>query len=197
VTITDEGRRVYEQIAPLLASLEDVAASAAAGRSMVRGNLRISVHPVFSHFLLGSRLRAFLETYPELKLELVTRDRLGDLVGEGFDLAINLGDPRTSTLVARKLWETRILTVATPSYLKRHGRPEKPGDLAGGHVLIDFRNPENGRPFEWEFHQGKKVVKVPTGPNSRRTSSELPRPYLQKDSQMAHRCILTSKRAIG
>jgi DNA-binding transcriptional LysR family regulator len=65
-------------------------------------------------------------------LELVARDQLGDIVGEGFDLAIWLGEPRASTLIARKLWDTVILTVAAPSYLKRRGQPETLQELESG-----------------------------------------------------------------
>ncbi len=63
----------------------------------------------------------------------------------------------------RKLWDTPIVTVAAPSYLKRHKHPATPLDLVtGGHILIDYCNPETGRPFEWEFHCGRRIVKVPT-----------------------------------
>jgi DNA-binding transcriptional LysR family regulator len=125
--------------------------------------LRIKMHPVFAHLLAGPRFKGFLESHPQLNIELITQDRLGDLVGEGFDLAIHLGEPPASSLVARKLWDTSIITAAAPEYLKRYGRPASPQDMRGsGHVLIDFRNPETSRPFEWEFHRGRKIVQVPT-----------------------------------
>ena len=162
VTITDEGRRFYEQVAPLLNALEDVAASVMEGRTQVRGRLRVKMHPSFAHFLPGPRLRQFLESHPELAVELIARDELGDLVSEGFDVAIHLGEPPLSGLVAKKLWETRIIAVAAASYLRRRGRPATPEDLSqAGHVLIDYRNPETARPFEWEFHRGRKIVRVP------------------------------------
>jgi DNA-binding transcriptional LysR family regulator len=63
----------------------------------------------------------------------------------------------------RKLWDTRIVTVAAPSYLKRHKHPAAPQDLVTDrHSLIDYRDPETGRPFEWEFHRGRRIVKIPT-----------------------------------
>ena len=163
VSMTDEGRRLYEQIGPLLNGLEEAVASVMEGRALVRGRLRVQMHRTFAHFLEGARLRAFLETHPELELELITRDQLGDLVREGFDIAIHIGEPRVSSLVVRKLWDTRIVTVAAPSYLKRHEHPATPQDLvADKHILIDYRDPETGRPFEWEFHRGRRIVKVPT-----------------------------------
>jgi DNA-binding transcriptional LysR family regulator len=123
----------------------------------------VQIHRTFAHFLEGVRLREFLEAHPELELELITRDQLGDLVSGGFDVAIHIGKPPISSLVVKKLWDTRIVTVAAPSYLKRHKHPATPLDLVtGGHILIDYCNPETGRPFEWELHRGRRIVKVPT-----------------------------------
>jgi DNA-binding transcriptional LysR family regulator len=148
VSLTDEGRRFYEQVMPLLAGLEEAAASAAQGTTAVRGRLRVNLDPYFSRLILGPRLGAFLESYPQLRLELITTDRLGDLVADGFDLAVRFGHPRPSTLIARKLLDTRMVTIAAPAYLKRHGHPKDPRELENGHhVCIQFRDPETGRPY--------------------------------------------------
>src|SRR3979409_1183331 len=117
VSLTDEGRRFYEQVLPLLAGLEEAATSAAQGTTAVRGRLRVNLDPYFSRLILGPRLGAFLESYPQLRLELITTDRLGDLVGDGFDLAVRFGHPRPSPLVARKLLDTRMGTIAAPAYI--------------------------------------------------------------------------------
>ena len=103
----------------------------------------------------------FLDRYPELSLELVTRSLPGDLVSEGFDVGIRFEAPATSSLVVRKLLDTRILTVASPSYIKRFGHPGKPSDLSHHHCL-QFRNSATGQPYEWEFHRGRRVVPVKT-----------------------------------
>jgi DNA-binding transcriptional LysR family regulator len=161
VKLTDEGRRFYEQIVPLLSGLEEAAASASQGATAVRGRLRVNIDPFFSRLFLGPRLGAFVEKYPDLQLDLITRDQLGDMVADGFDLAVRFGQPRESTLIARKLLDTRIITVASPAYIKRHGRPLVPADLEREpHTCIHFRDPETGRPFQWEFHRGKKKVLI-------------------------------------
>ena len=163
VSLTDEGRRFYEQVMPLLAGLEEAAASAAQGTTAVRGRLRVNLDPYFSRLILGPRLGAFLQSYPQLRLELITTDRLGDLVGDGFDLAVRFGHPRPSTLIARKLLDTRMVTIAAPAYLKRHGHPKDPRELEKGHhVCIQFRDPETGRPFPWEFHKRRKKLVLET-----------------------------------
>jgi DNA-binding transcriptional LysR family regulator len=148
---------------PLLAGLEEAAASAAQGTTAVRGRLRVNLDPYFSRLILGPRLGAFLESYPQLRLELITTDRLGDLVGDGFDLAVRFGHPRPSTLIARKLLDTRMVTIAAPAYLKRHGHPKDPRELEkGDHVCIQFRDPETGRPYPWEFHKRRKKLVLET-----------------------------------
>ena len=163
VSLTDEGRRFYEQVMPLLAGLEEAAASAAQGAAAVRGRLRVNLDPYFSRLILGPRLGAFLESYPQLRLELITTDRLGDLVADGFDLAVRFGNPRPSTLVARKLLDTRMVTIAAPAYLKRYGHPKDPRELEKGHhVCIQFRDPESGRPYPWEFHKRRKRLVLET-----------------------------------
>jgi DNA-binding transcriptional LysR family regulator len=163
VAMTDEGRRIYDKVSPLLESLEEAVSSAAQGATVVRGRLRVNVDPFFSRQVLAPRLGVFIERYPELELELVGRDQLGDMVAEGFDLAVRFGHPRESALIGRKLLETRMVTVAAPFYLKKHGRPKVPDDLKGGHHLcIQVRDPATGRPFAWEFRCGRKRQVVET-----------------------------------
>lgn len=162
VTLTDEGRRFYGEIAPLLASLEEAANSASTSAVQVRGKLRVNLDPYFSRLILGPALGQFMARYPELYLELQTRDQLGDMVADGFDLAIRFGHPASSSLVARQLLEVRVLTVASPAYLKKHGRPLTPRDMEDErHVCMQFRDPQTARPFGWEFHRpGEPVLHV-------------------------------------
>ncbi|XYH97582.1 LysR family transcriptional regulator [Sorangium sp. So ce1128] len=162
IALTDEGRRFYEQVAPLLAGIEDAATDAAGSSASVRGRLRVNVDPLFSRLVLAPRLHGFLTAHPGLSLELAIRHRLGDLVSEGFDAAVRFGEPEPSALVARLLLKTRILTCASPDYLARRGRPARPVDLGEGrHECIRFRDPATGRPFPWEFHRGNEIIEVP------------------------------------
>jgi DNA-binding transcriptional LysR family regulator len=161
VTLTDDGRRFHAQIAPLLAGLEEATADAVGGAATVRGRLRVNVDPWFARLILAPRLPLLIDRHPGLEIELITRDAIGDLVAEGFDIAVRFGEPEPTGLIARKLLETRIVTVAAPNYLARHGRPKAPADLVG-HTCIQFRDPWSGRPFAWEFHRGRKVVSVET-----------------------------------
>lgn len=163
MSLTEEGRAFYEQVIPHLRGMEEAAAAAARGAGTVRGKLRINLDPVFSRIILGPRLNEFMDAHPELALEFIARDHLGDLIVDGFDLALRFGEPRSSSLVARKLLESGIVTVAAPSYLAARGRPAAPQELgAGHHTCLEFRNPETGKPFPWEFHRKRKRLVVET-----------------------------------
>jgi DNA-binding transcriptional LysR family regulator len=159
VSLTDEGRRFHSQVAPLLAGLEEAASEATGAAHAVRGRLKVNADPWFARLVLAPRLRGFLDAHPQLSLELVVRDTLGDLVSEGFDVAVRFGEPEPSGLIARKLLETRIFTCASPAYLANCGRPQHPRDLVLHECLL-FRDPRSGRPFAWEFHRAGKVVEV-------------------------------------
>jgi len=160
MTLTDEGRRFYEHIAPNLADIEEAATEASGASAIVRGRLRVDLDPFFSWLLLAERLGAFLDRYPDLALDLVTRERAGDMIVDGIDVAMRFGDPApSSTAISDKLLETRILTVASPAYLDRRGWPKHPSELAR-HACIHFHDPVTGRPFPWEFHKGSEMLTV-------------------------------------
>ena len=111
--------------------------------------------------MLAPKLAAFLLQNPGLELRIETRDRIADLVSDGFDLAVRFGEPAPSALIARRLFNARVLTVASPTYIERHGRPSHPQDLASDpHECILAIDPATGRPFDWEFWRGSECVRV-------------------------------------
>ncbi|MBU4682451.1 LysR family transcriptional regulator [Cedecea davisae] len=161
VRLTDEGREFYLQVMPLLAELAEVTGGAAGDAQKIRGRLRVNVDPLFASQILGPRLGAFMDAHPELEIELRSRDELGDLISEGFDLALRFGHPQSSSLIARKLFETRVIAMASPDYLRRFGTPEEPQELeTNAHRCILFREPTTGKPFRWEFHRGREKLMI-------------------------------------
>jgi DNA-binding transcriptional LysR family regulator len=161
VELTDEGRALHERAAEHLAGIGEAAAETAKTRETVRGRLRVNVDPLFSRVVLSPKLSEFLLQNPHLELRLETRERLADLVSDGFDLAVRFGEPAPSTLIARRILDARILTVASPIYVERHGRPVHPRDLANeAHQCIRAIDPSTGRPFDWEFRSGQELIAV-------------------------------------
>jgi DNA-binding transcriptional LysR family regulator len=159
VTLTSEGRRFYDAVVPLMAGLAEAASEAGGAKASAKGTLRVATDALVARNLLAPALPRFFDANPAVAVDLVVTDRLGDLVADGFDVAIRFGDPEPSALVTRKLGDTRVVTVASPAYLARRGRPAHPRDLPD-HECIHFRNPMTGRPYAWEFRRGKEVLEV-------------------------------------
>ncbi len=159
--LTDEGNRLYQLALPHLSGIEDAASAVSGAAETVRGILRVSLNPIFARNVLAPRLPEFTERYPELNLVCVLLPDAGDLVAEGIDVAVRFGPQPPSSMTSRQLLETRVLTVASPSYLKKHGRPGTPEKLAE-HDCIQYIDPQRAHRFEWEFHRGKEVRPVET-----------------------------------
>ena len=159
VVLTDEGRRFHAQVLPLLTSLEEAATEVMSASAAVSGRLRINVDPWFSRMVLAPHLQRFLSRYPLLSLEINVSNYREEMM-TGVDVAVRFGPTEPSSLIARKLVETRIVTCAAPAYLKEHGEPRSPQDLIQ-HEVVLFRDPQTGRPFPWEFHRKSKVLDIP------------------------------------
>jgi DNA-binding transcriptional LysR family regulator len=159
VALTEAGRRLHAEAAPLLAAILEAAEAAADDATRVRGRLKLSVDPWFARIVLAPRLHELLARYPELAVELRITNAAEDMFAGGVDLAVRFGPPPDSALISRKLLDTRVITVAAPSYLARRPPPRTPAEVAG-HEAILFRDPQAGRPFAWEFHRAGEVVEV-------------------------------------
>jgi DNA-binding transcriptional LysR family regulator len=159
LTLTDDGRRFYEQVAPLLTGIENAASEAGSASAKVKGKLRIAIDPLVARTLVAPRIADFLAAHAEATVEILVRDQLDDLVASGIDVAVRFGEPASSSLIGRKLLETRVLTCASSAYLQRRGVPRHPRDLAR-HECILFRDPSTGRPYEWVFMRAGKTAPV-------------------------------------
>jgi DNA-binding transcriptional LysR family regulator len=157
VELTEDGRRFHAEVAPLLSAIGDAAEVVQGSTTRVSGRLRINADPWFARVVLAPQLPRLLQTFPELSIDLQVSNHFEGMLSGGFDLAIRFGTPRDSSLVSRKLLETRVLTCASPAYLERRGAPRHPREIAD-HELLLFRDPETGRPFTWEFHRGGEVL---------------------------------------
>lgn len=166
VEVTDAGHALLSKVLPLLQGIEEAAVGASDQTSAVNGTLRVACDAAFARLVLAPELAQFLKDHPALQLKLETRNDLSDLVSDGFDLAIRFGPPSVSSLVCRRLYSPRVLTVAAPSYLDQRGRPKSPNDLVDdGHECIQAIDPATGKPFDWEFWRGDEKVKVAVSGN--------------------------------
>ncbi|MBB3274991.1 MULTISPECIES: LysR family transcriptional regulator [unclassified Pseudoxanthomonas] len=156
VSLTLEGEIFYARCLRLIADMED--AEGAFRDTRPKGPLRIEVHGTLARHLLFPRLPAFLEAYPDIELDVSEGDRYVDLVREGVDCAVRVGELRDSDLVARRLTLLPEATAASPAYCKRHGTPTDVDTLeTGGHVMVGFKSTAIGALLPLEFQQEGRV----------------------------------------
>lgn len=158
---TEAAQQLAERLRPALSELRDAVESAASGRNgaaPLRGRLAISAPMSFGTLHLGPILARFAAAHPELELRIDYDDSARDLVREGFDLALRIGEPRDASLIGRLLCTDRMVACASPGYLDRHGRPATPADLAVHQVLSYSHLPDSRL---WQFMPEGKPVPVP------------------------------------
>jgi DNA-binding transcriptional LysR family regulator len=137
--LTEDGQAYYEHCLRALAELEAAESVLESGRQQPRGRLRVSVPLAFGHHYAAPALWGLMDRYPQLEIEISFSDRMIDLVQEGFDIAIRIGDlPDTDRLNARRLGAQSMGLAASPAYLQRVGRIDAIDDLTG-HRGIAYR----------------------------------------------------------
>jgi DNA-binding transcriptional LysR family regulator len=166
--LTPEGETFYNRAVQVLADMEEAEREAAAGASP-RGHLSINCNIPFGMRHVLPLIPSFLAAHPEVTVDLVLSDTVIDLLQERADVAIRVGPLRDSSLVARKLGTSRMVVVASPAYLARHGTPSSPEDLADHRGIgWTFFRTIGG----WPFHTDKGVETVLPSPAAHASDGE-------------------------
>jgi DNA-binding transcriptional LysR family regulator len=157
---TAEALQLYEHVRQLLDAVDGVRAGERGAQ--LTGTLRVSAPSAYGRRRLCPLAPEFLRQHPLVRLEIVLTEQDSDLIGEGFELGVRIGELPASTLMARPIDSIEYLLVATPDYLERHGTPESPIELAD-HACIALGG--SGRFARWEFESenGRQAVEV-SGP---------------------------------
>ncbi|MFL9931096.1 LysR family transcriptional regulator [Paraburkholderia sp. RL18-103-BIB-C] len=153
--LTEEGRMYLLHCQQALQSLDDARAALQAGRSIVRGKIRISATSDFGRHVLKGWLDDFNVQYPEVSFAVVLSDSLLNLLHDDIDLAIRFGVPPDSSFVARRLAPNRRVLCASPEYVARHGVPERPQDLDRFDCIVLAS--ASGLANEWRFTRNGEV----------------------------------------
>ncbi|AZO27479.1 MULTISPECIES: LysR family transcriptional regulator [unclassified Mesorhizobium] len=152
--LTSEGIAYYERVAPLLRALDD-AEDIVQMADTARGLLRVTAPLELGRGLIASWAQLFLSQHSELKLELSVTDRHADLIREGYDMAVRIGDLSDTGLVARRIANLPVVLVAAPVYIERRGQPASI-DALQDHDFI--RHQMAGRPYPVVFANGTQIV---------------------------------------
>ena len=164
VSLTDAGRAFVAQVAPGLEDIRGAMDVARSQQSKPSGMLRINTFAMAAREILAPLVLEYLRRYPDVHVDLVTEGRLVDIVADGFDFGVRMADLVPTDMIAIPLGKPqRHAIVASPSYLKQHGRPRVPPDLLR-HRCVRVRLP-NGSLFRWELRKrGQTALIDVTGP---------------------------------
>ncbi len=164
VRLTVDGERLLERVRPLLVDVEEVDALFRVSQREVVGRLCIDVPSRIARRLIAPALPSLLRRHPRLQLVLGSSDRAVDLVREGVDCAVRVGELADSSLVVRPLGHIALINCASPAYLKDHGEPRHPDDLRM-HWAVGYASLRTGRELPWEHRDGEggdRTVDMPS-----------------------------------
>lgn len=159
LSLTEAGAAYYERAARILAEAAEADSAVSALQDEPRGTLRVNAPMSFGQRHLAPAIGAFLERYPELRLDITLSDRIVDLIGEGYDVAVRIAALPDSSLIAAKLAPNRRLVCATPGYLARAGTPRHPQDLRR-HNCFGYTYQATGNTWRFVGPEGPVAVRV-------------------------------------
>ena len=169
LSVTDTGRAYYERALKIIDEVNDAEQLVSSENLSPRGTLRISAPMSFGTLHLGPAIARFMAQCPDVRIELDLSDRFVDIVGEGYDMAIRIGNLSDSSLIARQIAPAQIVACASPAYLKQRGKPQSPTDLKDHDCLLYG----HGRNVEWVFADKGKPLTVPVKGRLRANNGEL------------------------
>jgi len=164
---TDAGIRFFERAKTAIREADEAELEAKGAGAGLSGRLRVSAATTFARLMIVPRLPEFMARHPELDVDVILDDRVIDLVSEGIDIALRMGDLSDSGAVARRIATGRRSVVATPAYLGRHGFPQTPADLAS-HEAVVYTQLGNS----WAFARGGTEASVAVSGRVRFTAAE-------------------------
>jgi DNA-binding transcriptional LysR family regulator len=160
VQLTQDGMTFFERCRDLLADVDEVESMFRTDSSQVKGRIRVDMGAVMARNVVIPRLPEFLKKYPDIQIEMSCSDRRVDLVREGFDCVVRVGNLTDSGLIARPIGKFTITNYASSAYLEKYGRPRKLEDLQN-HFLIHYVQTWGGKPDGFEYFDGEKYRTLP------------------------------------
>ncbi|HEX2545245.1 MAG TPA: LysR family transcriptional regulator [Ramlibacter sp.] len=160
VTVTPDGAAYYERASRLLNDLDEMEAAMTLAQGKPGGRLRVDVGSSIASNIIIPALPDFYRRYPDIQLDLGVSDRPVDLISDNVDCVIRGGELTEQSLVARRIANLTLLSVATPAYLAAHGTPQHPLELEDRHTVINYFSPRTGRMFANVFERDGERIEV-------------------------------------
>ncbi|MDX3905945.1 MAG: LysR family transcriptional regulator [Pigmentiphaga sp.] len=180
VNLTADGQQLLERLRPLLAEIEEIDQFFQIRARQVAGQLNVDVPSRIARRLIAPALPGLLQRHPRLRLMLGSTDRAIDLIREGVDCAVRIGSLQDSSLVVRPLGNIALINCASPAYLRQHGEPRHPGELAEGHWTVGYASATTGREVAWEY----------AGPDGRTATVDVPSQMVVNNAESYIACCL-------
>lgn len=163
LTLTPEGRELYERALRVIKEVEEIEQAAVASRGEPSGVIKVTAPLPIGVNILAPALPKFRARHPNLAVDLRLGDQFSDIIEQGIDVAIRVGNLADSRLVSRPLAPHRICTFASPDYLAKRGMPLSLEDLMS-HDSINFRYQSTGQPLRWPFQVGGRIIEITPNP---------------------------------
>ncbi|MFC4527058.1 LysR family transcriptional regulator [Dyella halodurans] len=170
LTPTEAGQNFYLRAKRAMEETDEAVQAARGTAAGLTGRLRVSAAVCFARLHIVPRVEAFLESHPSLELELVLDDRNIDLVNEGIDLALRMGELADSNMTAKRIGVARRRVVATPEYFAKYGTPQVPADLLAHRAIVYTRDLNGGE--HWVFRKGTAEMSVKLSGRMRISATE-------------------------
>ncbi len=163
LNLTEDGAAYLEHCKRVIADITETEATLTRGKAVARGKLRIDLPVTIGLQYVMPALPRFSAQYPEVEIVATLTDQRLDLIAEGVDVALRVGVLEDSSFIARKVYESRFVVAASPSYLERFGEPASPHAL-DGHSCLGFYRAGIGRVQDWIFEHGEeRIIRPPNG----------------------------------
>ena len=160
VATTVAGERLLQTIAPRMTEIEEEIAALTAFRDKPSGSIRLTLSDHALDTVVWPKLKPVLRAYPDISVELVLDSTFRNIVEEGYDAGVRLGESVEKDMIAVRIGpDWRLVAVASPDYLAAHGRPDHPQDLVR-HRCINMRHETSGGLYAWEFEKDGQALRV-------------------------------------
>jgi len=159
LALTENGRAYFKRCLDLIEDFDELEASVQDSQFNPKGRLLVAAPTTFGETHLSDAVANFLEKYPDIIIDMRLSDNFVNIVEEGYDLAIRIGELKDSTLIAKKLASSGSVLCATPEYLEQNPAPARPDDLAGHNCIIDT-NFKGGNQWPFMVDGGKIIIRV-------------------------------------